>query len=488
MNETSEKKIPTWRLFFYGLGDSFGGGSQMMVTLLYLVFLTDVMQISPGLAGTIFLISRIYDAITDPFEGIIGDRTRTKLGRRKPYLIIGIPLIIISLTLLFTPVGFESEGARFAFALGMFLIYSTTNSLVMLNYHALASEMVQDYHERTKLRAFQGLASTVAVLLINMVPLQIINTVPDVNKAYTLAGLVGGLILSVGTISAAIVGKERPELRREAPKGFNFKTDILQPLQNKTYMAWVGMILFYFTANVIPTTLTIYFMRDFLGRASEAGTLMSVGIIGFFLSLVVGPILSKKWGKKKTFIWATIFMILTRLLLFFVMPGQPAIIIYIIYVVNGVFSGIANLVMFAMLPDMPDVDELASGKRREGIYMSLQQLARKTADGIAVYLAANLIGLIGYVAPLQEVVDGVTTLVQQQQPDSFLLGLRLLFILGPLFFNVLSLICAYLLKLTPELYDEVKAILVKRRAGVALEEEEEKRASELKSYLVGDKW
>ena len=105
-------RIPSWRLALYGLGDSFGGGGQQMVTLLYLVFLTDVMRISPALAGTIFLISRFYDAVTDPFEGIISDRTRTKLGRRKPYLIIGVPLIVISMTLLFTGVDFESEMAR----------------------------------------------------------------------------------------------------------------------------------------------------------------------------------------------------------------------------------------------------------------------------------------------------------------------------------------------------------------------------------------
>lgn len=488
MEEITKKKKGTGRLFWYGLGDSFGGGGQALVTLLYLVFLTDVMRISPGLAGTIFLISRIYDAVTDPFEGIIGDRTRTKLGRRKPYLIIGVPLIIISMTLLFTPVGFATEGARFAFALGMFLLYSTTNSLVMLNYHALASEMVQDYHERTKLRAFQGLASLVIVMLVNLIPLEIIKRVPDVNKGYMLAGLTAGLILCIGTIAAVIVGKENPDLRKEAPRGFNFKVDIIQPLTNKTYMAWVGMILFYFTANVIPGTLTIYFMRDYLGRAGEAGTLTIAAMPGFLLALAVGTWLSKRWGKRKTFIWATILMIVTRLLLFLVAPGQPGYIIYVIYIINGFFSGVANLVMFAMLPDMPDIDELASRKRREGIYMSLQQLARKTADGIAVYLAANIIGLTGYVAPAQEVVNGVTKLIDQPQSVGFVTALRLLFIVGPLFFNLLSLLCAFLYKLTPTLYNEVKQIIDKRRTGTELEPAEEQRAEELKLFLIGNKW
>lgn len=487
-NPAAPDRIPTWRLALYGLGDSFGGGGQTMVTLLYLVFLTDVMRISPALAGTIFLISRFYDAVTDPFEGLISDRTRTRLGRRKPYLIIGVPLIVLSMTLLFTGVDFKSEMARWWYALAMFLIYGTVNSLVMLNYHALSSEMVQDYNDRTKLRSFQLIASVAMSFIINLIPLRIIQTVPDQRRAYMLAGLVGGLILCIGTIFAVIFGKERPELSKEAPKGFKFKTDIIQPLTNKTYVSWMGMIVFYFTANVIPTTLTVYFMRDYLNRRSEAGAINNSSLIGMLIAILVGMVIARAWGKRKTFIIATLLQILTRLAMFLIVPDQPASYIYVIYFLTGFFSGLANLVMFAMLTDMPDIDELASGVRREGIYMSLQQLARKSADGLSVFLAANLIGTMGYILPVEETVDGVTTLVAQPQTDSFISALRILFVMGPVFFNILSLVCAFVYKLTPTLYEEVKMILVKRRAGEPLTPAEEGRSIELKNLLVNKNW
>ena len=95
----STNAVPTPRTFQYtplasGLASS-GGGSGTLISFFYLVFLTDVVRISPGLAGIVILVSKIYDAITDPFEGVISDRTRTKLGRRRPYLLAGIPLVFL---------------------------------------------------------------------------------------------------------------------------------------------------------------------------------------------------------------------------------------------------------------------------------------------------------------------------------------------------------------------------------------------------------
>ena len=82
--EAKSEKLTTWQKIGYGLGDIYGGGSGVVISFYYLIFLTDVVRISPALAGTVILISKIYDSITDPFEGIIADRTRTKLGRQHP--------------------------------------------------------------------------------------------------------------------------------------------------------------------------------------------------------------------------------------------------------------------------------------------------------------------------------------------------------------------------------------------------------------------
>jgi len=168
--QTSTKKLGFWQKTAYGLGDIFGGGSGTLIGFYYLIFLTDVIRISPALAGTVFLISKVYDAITDPFEGIISDRTRTRLGRRKPYLIAGVPLVFLSFFALFYPVSLESETQRFIFVVLTYLFFSTVVSIVMLNYNALQSEITLDYNERTQLSSFRIFFSTVASLLAALLP------------------------------------------------------------------------------------------------------------------------------------------------------------------------------------------------------------------------------------------------------------------------------------------------------------------------------
>lgn len=123
-------RLPLWRKIGYGLGDIYGGGSLVVVSFYYLIFLTDVVRLNPALAGTVILISKGYDAITDPFEGVISDRTRTRLGRRRPYLLGGIPLIFLSFFGLFYPINLESESGRFAVVVATYLFFSTVVILV----------------------------------------------------------------------------------------------------------------------------------------------------------------------------------------------------------------------------------------------------------------------------------------------------------------------------------------------------------------------
>src|SRR5512137_2115313 len=107
--EPKSDKLSFWRKLGYGLGDIYGGGAGTLISFFYLVFLTDVVQLNPGLAGVVILISKLYDAVTDPFEGVLSDRTRTRLGRRRPYLLAGIGLVLASFVALFYPFDLASQ-------------------------------------------------------------------------------------------------------------------------------------------------------------------------------------------------------------------------------------------------------------------------------------------------------------------------------------------------------------------------------------------
>ncbi|RPH58872.1 MAG: MFS transporter, partial [Chloroflexi bacterium] len=199
--DAKSEKLTFWQKLGYGVGDFYGGGAGTLISFFYLVFLTDVVRIGPGLAGTVILISKIYDSITDPFEGVLSDRTRTKLGRRRPYLLAGIPLVFLSFFALFYPVNHESETARFVYVIATYLFFSTIVSIVTLNYSALQAELTLDYNERTSLATFRIFFSTVSSILCAVLPLEIVNALPDVRTGWIVTAVVFGLIFALPFIA-----------------------------------------------------------------------------------------------------------------------------------------------------------------------------------------------------------------------------------------------------------------------------------------------
>ena len=208
--EKSSEKLTFWQKLGYGLGDFYGGGAGTLISFFYLVFLTDVVRISPGLAGVVILVSKVYDAITDPFEGVISDRTRTKLGRRRPYLLAGIPLVFLSFFAMFYPVTYESETSRFIFVMATYLFFSTVVSLVTLNYSALQAELTLDYNERTSLATFRIFFSTFSSILCALLPLEIVKASADVRTGWIIMAVVFGLIFSLPFIATVDLARYHP--------------------------------------------------------------------------------------------------------------------------------------------------------------------------------------------------------------------------------------------------------------------------------------
>ena len=155
MNEVTREKLSLKTKIGFGVGDIFGGGSMMIIGFYYLYFLTDVMLLSPSLAGTAFLVSKVWDAVTDPVMGIISDRTRTRFGRRRPYFLAGIVLIFLSFFAMWYPVDFAKEMHRFIYILAAYVFFSTVITMVMIPYNALVPELTPDYNERTSLTTFR---------------------------------------------------------------------------------------------------------------------------------------------------------------------------------------------------------------------------------------------------------------------------------------------------------------------------------------------
>ncbi len=475
------EKLSWWAKIGYGLGDIYGGGAGVVISFYYLIFLTDVIRINPTLAGTVILISKIYDSITDPFEGILADRTRTRLGRRRPYLLAGIPLVFLSFVALFYPFSMDSEGTRFAAVMLSYLFFSTVVSIVMLNYNALHSEITLDYHERSTLSSIRIFFSTVASIAAALLPLEIVKAFPDVHTGYIVMGLVFGAFFALPFIATVASVKERPEFQ-QPPEKFNWRNAFITPFKNRTFVYTLAMYLFAFVAIDTVSTIVAYFVKYYLQRSSEVSYVNGALLVAQVVALPFYVALSKRTSKKRGYMIGLGIWVTAMFFSFLLAPGMAAYWVYVFAVVVGLGTGGIVVMIYAIFPDIPDVDELASGERREAIYSALVTFIRKFSSALAIFAVSNAIGLAGYVPPVQSIQNGATRLIEQQQTDSFLLVLRLIFMLLPVVLLSFALVFAMRFPLTPELHSRLNALLARQRQGQAVDEAEK---NELMKVLVG---
>jgi len=478
------EKLTFWQKLGFGVGDIYGGGSFIVIGIYYLNFLTDVVRINPALAGTVFLISKIYDAITDPFEGIMADRTRTPLGRRRPYLLAGIVLVFLSFFALWYPVDYPKEAQRFIFVVLAYLFFSTVVSIVKLSYNALAAELTLDYDERTSLSSFRIFFSVVSSLLSAVLPLEIVKRAPDVRSGYITMGLGFGAFFALPFIATVVSTRERSEFQQER-QPFRWREAFIEPFRVRTFVHALLMYLFAFIAMDAVLSIVIYYMKYFLGRGDETnyvtGTLLAAEIV----ALPFYNWLSQRTNKRVGYIVGAAIWIVTMLFSFAVVPAAPPFVVYVFAALVGLGVGGIVVMIYAIFPDIPDVDELKTGRRREGVYSSMIAFTRKVSGAVALFLVSNSLAFAGYVLPVEEVVGGVTKLVEQPQSDTFILMLRLIFAFVPIVLVGLGLFVALRYPLSSEVHRRLRRVLSVRRSEEPEDSELQREAEDLSRILIG---
>ena len=478
------EKLTLWQKIGYGVGDIYGGGSGTIISFYYLVFLTDVVGIAPGLAGTTILISKVYDSITDPFEGVLSDRTRTRLGRRRPYLLAGIPLIFLSFFALFYPVSFEEQWARAVYVVLAYLFFSTVISIVLLNYNALQPELTLDYDERTALSSTRIFFSTVSSIICAVVPLEIVRLFPDVRTGWTVMALVFGLFFALPYIATVATARERPEFQTPTEK-FHWRQAFVEPFRIRTFLYILFMYVTAFVAFDATSSIVVFYVKNYLGRGEEVNYVIGALLVAQVASLPFYLWLSRRTSKRTGYIVGAVTFVVVMFFSFLITPDSPTFALYLFAALVGIGTGGVVVMVYAIFPDIPDIDELQSRQRREGIFAAMTTFSRKVSSAVAVFAVSQMLALSGYVPPLMETVNGATRLVEQPQSQTFLLALRLVFVFLPVVFIAAGIYLAFRFPLTAEIHQRLSAVLAARREGQADSPETAQEAERLAGLLIG---
>lgn len=451
---------------FYGMGDLYGGGSFNLVNFFYAVFLTDVVKISPSYSAVIFLISKIWDAATDPFMGYLSDRTRSPWGRRRPYFLLGIPLIFISFAMLWFPVSYDSEISRFVYILLAYMFFNTVVTLVMVPYQAMSAELTGDYEERTSLNSIRLVFSLISSLLCALIPLFIINgfgmSVEGIRKGYLTMGVVFGAFFALPWIGTFLFTFEKPigEKQEDADGyGKGWFPAMFSPLKIGVFRKFLALQLFTFIAFDIIVLIIGHYLKYWMKNYDALSILLGLLIICEVAAVPLFSLLSHRKGKTAAYMTGAVIWGTACLGLFFIRPDTPLPVLYGLGAVVGLGLSGAIVTPFTMFGDVVDVGELAFGENRSGRFSGMITFMRKTATALAQSLVLATLGWVGYLEPIEGVREGVLVSIEQEQPRIVLLLIRLILTFIPLIMLTVAVNIARKYPLTKEVHRRIRSIL-----------------------------
>lgn len=466
-----EDRVPLGQKVAYGLGTTNDmWGNWLYPGLVWPVF-NIFLFVSPALVSTALMINRLIDAVSDPVFGWLSDNTRTRWGRRRPYILVGSILSGLCLPLLFWVGPGWSQNAYFWFMIISSGIYITIVSSFNMPYQSLGAELTPDYNERTSVFSFksgiQKLPEVAMFFAAAFTTLSIFND-PATGKPNILRGaqvycsILGVLMIGVGVLVAVVV-KERyyhKVIQQKQPK-IKIAETIYKTLRCRPFRAQLLMALAYGMGTSMVGTLgyyaTVYYVCRgdvSLGSKWNFGMGLSNMALGF-LGIPVFAFIARRLGKRLAMMWVQVSAMLVFIgTWWFYDPEHPLLQLFASGLIA--FTGAGFWMLYGSIgADIIDYDELETGKRREGAFAACGSWIMKVGLALGIGVSGFVLSATGF--------DASRT---GPQTEHTLTMIRLFLAIIPVIGLLLALLALSLFGLTPEKMSEIRNELEARRGRV----------------------
>jgi GPH family glycoside/pentoside/hexuronide:cation symporter len=423
-------RLPISTKIYYLFGDI---GISMCIagfSFFILFFYADIAGVSPGLVGTVLLLAKIWDAVTDPAFGWLSDRTRSRFGRRKAYLIFfSIPFGIAFSLLWFLPQKLAPHvldpvtGGRIvlmspgiiAWIVGIFFLYFTLFTITSVSYYAMTPELTRDYDERTSLITFRMVGGTIGYMAGAALPPVIAGMFKSQDIGWFGMGLVFATVTIICLYITVLGVKQRPELEGP-PSELPAFTSMLTCFKNKPFDYLMVMQVASGICFMLVMSYMAFFLTYVMDMEAQIPILMILLLVTIGVFLVFWKWLMDKWGKKGPVYALGLFIAFSATASTFFLPQGGSWMIYPIIFIAGFGFSAQWVCPWSIFPDVLEHDELMTGERREGLYYGVKGLIDKISNAFALFVGGWVLELFGFVAGAE------------QTPQA-LLGIRLFF--GP---------------------------------------------------------
>ena len=377
----------------YAAGDVANNFAFSMSSMFLLLYYTDVVGISAAAAGTLFLVVRMWDALADIFAGRLVDRTSTRWGKFRPFLLFGsLPLLLLNVAIFSVPD--LGERGELVYAYASYALFGLAYSLVNIPYGSLASAMTQEPADRSQLASVRVIGSNVAILLLAVAVAPQIEGSDDLQRSLTITTsvlVVIGVALYVFTFRTST-----EQVQRDVAK-VSARETVRTLRQNRPLVMLCLSSLAFLVGWFSLQTVTVYYARDVLGNANYYIVLTVMQTFGTFAAALVIPKLVRTIGKKRAYFVLGVIAVAGSLGLAFAPESIPVFAIAL-FGLLGVGLGGVNTLMWALEADTVEFGEWKTGFRTEGTSYAVFSFTRKAGQAIGAASAAYAIGFGGYVA------------------------------------------------------------------------------------------
>ena len=505
----------------YGAGEIYGGGYAALLGVVLTFFLTNLILVgiphAEIYAAIIIVISKVWDAISDPLMGVISDNTRTKIGRRRPWIIIGGALVPVAFAIMFMPWArnIQSAGLRITYACIGYFLLCTVNTISQVPYASLSAEISADFKERNKANSVKLIYSILASGAFYLIPAAATEAYSayithgtsaygsiDETGFFLIVAVMCGLIFGVSTVLVGIFSKERIPYDKTQKSKFSFKSYAI-PLKNKSYRYHLIMYITAFGCYDFISALVLYYVTAVVPNITIFGMKMSSMFIVapmMVMAAVTYPLnmkLKSSKGKQFAFRWGLPCYILGAIgLAIFPNTTNTNIswLLLLCAAIMGTGFGGAQMMPWLIFADTQDVAELKTGVKDTGTYSGLMTFTRKIGTAIAQSTVLIVLACVKYSAYTDEIVKNKAAIAEAEAageildtsqmlleyPASVTNSIRILFALVVVVMIGLAIWASLKYKINDQKLTRIKFYLEKQRAGendtLSEEEQAERKA------------
>ncbi|MDZ4725418.1 MAG: glycoside-pentoside-hexuronide (GPH):cation symporter [Leptospira sp.] len=442
----------------YGMAETGITAVQLLTQIYLLKYYTEIVGLMPSLAGIALGISILWDGVSDPLMGNISDKTKSRFGRRRPYILIGGILLSLAILLLFSPPDIHSQMGKFLYLLIAYLTVNTAMTIISVPHIALGGELAFERNERTSIFGWRLFFSNIGMLVGMLVPAAILQSLGDESSKVNIQAsrsfaseIVAGVILISAMISF-LVTKDRDIVPLNTKKEMSFFESLGSILNNRVFLPLLLAFIIATIGRTFNSAIALYYYQYRLGL-KESDVVINI-LLPFFLVLMISiPFwvwLSKKIGKKIPAFLGVFLLGLLTVIAYPLFPYGEIRPPLIVAFFGGILAG-SILIMDSLLTDVVDYDEWKTKQKREGIYFGFWKMGVKFSQAIGIALTGFMLDFIGFDQ------NAVT-----QIPE---VGFRLALIFGPLvgFFFIAGSLVFLFYPLTDKKHIAIQKVLLKSK-------------------------